>query len=296
MHVTLVHTGALGDTIVLLPLLRAIRAKWPGARITLVMRPAFGQMFLMWEEISDWQSIDEAAASRWFGTDTDAQAMPWSDCDVLISAVSNGDDAWAANARRLSTAKQILFFDPRPPEDFAGHVTAFQRGQLAALELPEVGHPPVSQNPDGALLIHPGSGGEAKCWPRECFLTLARDLKRNGILPTFLLGEAEQERWGRSAIEALKDEFPWYLHMGLYELSERMRRGRLYIGNDSGVSHMAGAVGVPSLVLFGPSNDVQWRPWGPAVRVVRAGREPGNLEALGVSEMLGVVMEEMRRM
>ena len=295
MRLTLVHSGALGDTVLLLPLLRACRAKWEGAKISLVMRPAFGQMFLMWGEAGNWHSIDEAATARWFGADADAQPTAWSDCDVLISAVSNGADAWAAHARRISPAKPLLFLNPRPPEDFAGHVVEFHRQQLAALGLPEVGHVPPVLNPDGAIVIHPGSGGEAKCWPRESYVALARAMKRNGILPTFILGEAEQERWGRAAIEALKDEFPWYLHMGLFELSEKMRRARLYIGNDSGVSHMAGAMGVPSLVLFGPSNDIQWRPWGPAVKVVRAASDPKNLEALGVDELLQWVMEELRK-
>jgi len=82
--------------------------------------------------------------------------------------------------------------------------------------------PLVKINPDGVMVIHPGSGGDAKCWPRERFLSLGRNLKRNGIIPTFILGEAEQERWGHQVVDALKSEFPWYLHMGLYELAEKL--------------------------------------------------------------------------
>lgn len=295
MRITVVHSGALGDTILLLPLIRALKIKFQNAEISLVMRPNFGQMFVMWGEVSQWHSIDDAAVSRWFADNPDAGALPWSDCELLISAVSDGKDAWAQNARKFSAARSIFFINPRPPADFDGHVVDFHRRQLAELELPVAPEVPVEQNPDGAIIFHPGSGGESKCWPRERFLDLATRLKRNGILPTFILGEAEQERWGRELIESLKDDFPWYLHMGLFELSEKMRRGRLYLGNDSGVSHLAGAIGVPSIVLFGPSNDKQWRPRGPAVKILRSQSDPANLETLTVDEVLNAILEELRK-
>jgi heptosyltransferase-3 len=296
MRITVVHSGALGDTVLLLPLIRALKIKYAGAHLALVMRPAFGQMFVMWGEVAEWHSIDDAAASRWFAENPDAGPLPWSECDILISAVSDGNDKWAEHARKFSTAKEFYFYNPRPAPNDPRHVTDFQRDQLSALNLPPVPHVHVEHNPDGAIIFHPGSGGEAKCWPRDRFIQLARELKRNGILPTFILGEAEQERWGRETIELLKDEFPWYLHIGLFEVSERMRRARMFLGNDSGVSHIAGAIGIPTLVLFGPSDDVQWRPHGPAVKVLRAASEPKNLDALAVDDVLHAILEELRKL
>jgi ADP-heptose:LPS heptosyltransferase len=122
-------------------------------------------------------------------------------------------------------------------------------------------------------------------------------LKRNGLLPTFILGEAEQERWGHKVVDDLKEEFPWYLHMGLYELAERMSRGRVYLGNDSGVSHLAAAMGIPVIVLFGPSNDAQWRPIGPSVKVVRAPAPfEQSLEHLDHDTVLGELFAELRKL
>jgi ADP-heptose:LPS heptosyltransferase len=226
----------------------------------------------------------------------------WAAADVLISAVSSGNDAWAANARlarkALGKNNGLYFFEPRPPADFGGHVTAFHREQLASqglvLEEPEL--PLLRVNPDGAVVIHPGSGGDAKCWPREKFLSLGRALKRNGILPTLILGEAEQDRWGRGFVDSLKDEFPWYLHMGFYELAERLSRARVYLGNDSGVSHLAAAVGVPVIALFGPSSDAQWRPLGPSVKVLRAATPcEAELEKLEEEVVLGEMLAELRK-
>jgi ADP-heptose:LPS heptosyltransferase len=293
MKITLVHSAALGDTVLLLPLLRALAARFPGCETTLVTRPAFGQMFVMRGWAHAWASADDPVHTRWFA-DGGTPPSVWANCDLLISAVSNGKDAWAAHAA-ASSARRVAYFDPRPPSNHAGHVAAFHRQQLADLELPEA--PPMLPlaNPDGALLIHPGSGGEAKCWPREKFVALGQDLLRNGIRPCFLLGEAEQERWGAAAIRQLQDQFDWYLHMGLYELSERMSRARIYLGNDSGVTHLAAAVGVPTLALFGPSDEQQWGPVGPAVRVLRSTAGDGrDLATLEEADVLAALLGEMR--
>ena len=107
----------------------------------------------------------------------------------MLSVVSNGADDWASNARlAMKDGGRVLFFEPRPTVDFAGHVTQWHREQLTELGLEEPELPLLKSNPDGAVLIHPGSGGEAKCWPRERFISLGRTLKRNGLLPTFILG------------------------------------------------------------------------------------------------------------
>lgn len=278
MNISLIHTAALGDTILLIPLLRALRAKFPHAHITLVMRPAFGQMFTMRGIAHAWHSADDPAHTAWFSP-PDRPHIPnthpaWANADLLLSAVSTGTDPWADNARAalFPHTDRLLTFNPKPPEDYPRHVTAWHAEQLAAqgLHLPPAPLPPILKNPDGPLVFHPGSGGEAKCWPPDHYLTLADALARNGIKPTFILGEAEQERWGRPAVAMLNERFHTFLHIGLYELSERLARARLYLGNDSGVSHLAAALGTPTITLFGPSNHTQWHPIGPDVTLLHA--------------------------
>jgi ADP-heptose:LPS heptosyltransferase len=308
-EIVIVHQGALGDTVLLVPLIRSLRARFGACRVTVVTRPNLGQMLTMMGFADDYASADDRDHSAWFAA-PDAPDRPrarhaWANADVLISAVSTGADAWAENARLARREKRggaggadgLHFFDPRPPADFPGHLTDWHRAQLAALDLCAAPDSLPRANPDGAIVIHPGSGGDAKCWPRERFLSLGRTLKRNGLTPTFILGEAEQERWGKRLIDDLKDEFPWYLHMGLYELAERMSRARLYLGNDSGVTHLAAATGIPVLALFGPSNDVQWRPVGPAVKVLRAAPPHAHaLEHLEEAVVLNEMLAELRKL
>ena len=307
MRISLIHQAALGDTVLLLPLIRSLRMRFAEGRITLVSHTNLGQMFTMMGFVDGFAAADDREHSKWFIEPEKAGAAnsspAWADCDLLISAVSDGADAWARNARasiesrKSKTEKALFFFNPRPPADYPRHVTDFQREQLADLDLAAA---PVSlprSNPDGPILIHPGSGGQAKCWPREKYLALAEALKRNGILPTFILGEAEQDLWGYPAIRLLKDAFPTYLHMGLFELGEKMGRARLFLGNDAGVSHLAAALGLPTITLWGPSNDIQWRPVGPQVSVLRAPPpHEKDLTKLEESTVMAALMAELRKL
>ncbi|HUO09512.1 MAG TPA: glycosyltransferase family 9 protein [Phycisphaerae bacterium] len=306
VRISIVHQGALGDTILLVPLFRSLRQRFSagGCHITIITRTNLGQMLMLLGFVDAHASAEDRDHTLWFASPDGLHpnSLPeWSNCDLMISFVSSGNDAWARNAKfamqppasgywQIETP--LLFVDPRPPADFAGHVTEWHRSQLETLDLYPPPAPLPRKNPDGPVVIHPGSGGDAKCWPREKFLSLGRTLKRNGILPTFILGEAEQERWGFKVVDELKEEFPWYLHMGLYELGEKLSRVRLYVGNDSGVSHLAGAVGVPVIALFGPSNDRQWTPIGADghVKILRA-EHPHETDLANLDE--AVVLNEM---
>ena len=303
-RITLVHQAALGDTVLLIPLLRSLRMRFPDAAITLVTKTNLGQMFTMLGLVEAYASADDREHTAWFSApENKSPAEPnsrpaWADADYLLCGVAGPNDPWAQNAylaRPNAQPKSLLFFQPRPPAEYPNHVTQWHREQLAELDLVEPQPPLPRVNPDGVILIHPGSGGDAKCWARERFISLGRSLKRNGIIPTYVLGEVEQEKWGYRLIDEMKVEFPWYLHMGLYELAERISRARLFVGNDSGVTHLAAAMGVPTIALFGPSNDRQWSPVGPAVKILRA-PEPNstNLDALDESTLLSEILAELR--
>ncbi|HEY4328959.1 MAG TPA: glycosyltransferase family 9 protein [Phycisphaerae bacterium] len=316
-RITIVHQSALGDTILLVPLIRALRKRFAhGAQvhITIVTKTNLGQMLTMLGIVDGFASADDREHTLWFAfpeaPGEKANSMPgWADADLILCAVAGEKDAWGVNARLARRERAgsvgkgsdfgggVMFFEPRPPADFRGHVTEWHRQQLAALELTEPEAGLARMNPDGAVLIHPGSGGDGKCWPRERFLSLGRTLKRNGIPPTFILGEVEQEKWGYKVIEELKREFSWYLHMGLFEVADRMSRGRLFVGNDSGVTHLAAMIGIPVIALFGPSNDVQWRPVGADVRILRAAvPEERDLGKLEEGMVLHEILSELRKM
>ena len=143
--ITLVHQAALGDSVLLIPLFRSLRQRFPGCAITLVTRPNLGQMMTMLGFVEAYASAEDRAHAAWFAAPEGANrpnSFPeWAHADYLISAVASKGDAWCANAlwaRADKPLDSLLFFNPRPPADYPRHVTAWHREQLPGLELIEV--------------------------------------------------------------------------------------------------------------------------------------------------------------
>ena len=113
-----------------------------------------------------------------------------------------------------------------------------------------------------ALAIHPGSGGVAKNW--EGMATLADGWRRAGGTVVAILGPAEIELGTTIPADVVLDAEP------LPHVAAVLRRAQRYLGNDSGISHLAGLVGAQALVLFADSDPMIWAPLGPEVRVRRA--------------------------
>ena len=108
-------------------------------------------------------------------------------------------------------------------------------------------------------MIHPFSGSPKKNWPLERYREMARKLERH--MPVrWCSGEDDPPLEGAVRIP------------DLYALARWLARARLYIGNDSGITHLAAAVGTPVLALFGPAScPAVWAPRGRNVRIVRWG-------------------------
>jgi ADP-heptose:LPS heptosyltransferase len=110
------------------------------------------------------------------------------------------------------------------------------------------------------ILVHPGSGSPAKNWPVERFAEVI------GALPVpigLILGEADE-----TADAMLDKAYPRLCRRPLGVLAERLAGCRAYLGNDSGISHLAGLSGARTVVMFGPTDPRVWRPLGPRVSVL----------------------------
>ena len=121
--------------------------------------------------------------------------------------------------------------------------------------------PPSSR----VLIIHPGSGGQKKRWATEGFVQICywwQQQKKGKVL--ILLGPAEEEEaesWRQTGGQIERN-------LSLLQVAALLSRADLYLGNDSGISHLAGAVGVRGVVLFGPTRPQQWRPLGGSLSVL----------------------------
>jgi heptosyltransferase-3 len=154
------------------------------------------------------------------------------------------------------------FFPALPREGPGRHATDFYLDQVRTIV-----HCTVDPVPriacDSAVredfaVIHPFSGSPRKSWPLEKFRALAARLER--VMPVrWCAGREDPPLEGAVHID------------DLYDLACWLAKARLYIGNDSGVTHLAAAAGTPVLALFGPSDPAVWAPRGDHVRVARFG-------------------------
>jgi glycosyl transferase family 9 (putative heptosyltransferase) len=166
--------------------------------------------------------------------------------------------------------------------------------QLAAVldQLGLILHDPVPRLSVGSNLSHPsclgfhlGSGSPIKNWPIDCWIALTERL--DGLFDDFLLvgGEADndlvREFYSHCHLRSLRS----LLNANLSELSRALHECRLFVGHDTGVTHLAAAVGTPTVALFGATDPAVWAPLGEHVRVVRsADRLMGSIGVAAVVE------------
>jgi ADP-heptose:LPS heptosyltransferase len=137
-----------------------------------------------------------------------------------------------------------------------------------------------------SVVLHPGSGGTRKCWPLERFVEVVYHLWQRQRTVLILAGPAEEERLVRlrSLLHAypLPGQCEYLIDVPLLTVAQRLQLCQCYIGNDSGLTHLAAMLGLPTLALFGPSNPITWHPPGPSVTVLH---EP-VLEELSVEAVI----------
>jgi heptosyltransferase-2 len=191
---------------------------------------------------------------------------------------------------------RVVCHDPAPPGGV--HASRWLARPLEALgleppaDLAPVLPTPAEANvardllarlPEGFLAIHPGSGSPRKNWPAERFAAVLDSRARPR---PWLLVEGPADGAAAAPL-AQRPGAVLARGLGVRALGAVLAQSGLFIGHDSGVSHLAAAWHAPTLALFGPTDPAIWAPVGPRVRVLRAPR--GQMEALSVDEVLTAV-------
>jgi ADP-heptose:LPS heptosyltransferase len=251
--VLVLRPGALGDTLLAVPALRALRRAFSPVR--LAAHAATAQLLAHIGEVDCGVAFDDPSLAWIFGDCvTEEPIVAWMQLDIIPCArlVAPSRPAASTHCARylLSTLEPLgidLTWDDRPL-----HVT------------------PVASD---EILIHPGSGSAAKNWPAERFAAVARALDAPVRL---VVGEADLEV--AAAIEARLGRRLARL-APLEEVASRLAGCRAYLGNDSGISHLAGLCGARTVAVFGPTSPDVWRPIGPDVQVLPFGAGPDAVVA-----------------
>jgi len=292
-----VHPGALGDVILFGHLLGRLHGT-----VTLVAGGEKGKLLEGLGVVDRALEFDALPIHEVF-TDT-----PLEQCrcpamlgehDRLISCFAGSDRSAELRLAAMCAAGSAAFLPTRPPPGSDAHLLELW-ADLLGVDLPTGRQSPPwavpeawKQDARGALreagidpsrsyaAIHPGSGSPDKCWDLDRFVALGRRLGRT-VPAVFLLGPVERERWGRGACEAVGAEFPTLLCPPLTVLAAALAAAKCYVGNDSGVSHLAATVGTPALVIFGPTSPRHFAPVGKTVRTLAA----DSLEEISVAHAL----------
>jgi heptosyltransferase III len=187
-------------------------------------------------------------------------------------------------------ARRVVAHDPAPPRG-GEHASLWLARPLVPQGVDTRADPPplaftaaerraadalARELPVGFVAVHPGSGSTTKNWPRDRFAEAARGLAPHARW-LLVLGPAEEGDPGSPGALAARG---WRLR----DLAALLSRAGLFLGNDSGVTHLAAAAGAPTLALHGPTDPALWAPVGPVVGTCRA---PGEaLADLAVGEVV----------
>ena len=243
--------GALGDTLLAVPALRALRRANLGRPITLAAHAAAARLLADLDEVDSGIAFDDPRITAVFAGTSDEQ--------VLV--------AWTSTA----VAGVSILSPARPPERV--HCARYLLETLSPLGIDlafddrPLQVPPVVSD---EVLLHPGSGSPAKNWPAQSFADVARLLGRPVRM---IVGEADTT--AANAVQAaIGRALPRLEQASLTDLAAHLAGCSGYIGNDSGVSHLAGLCGARSVVLFGPTDPAIWSPLGPRVTTLAFAASP----------------------
>ena len=291
-NVLIFHAGALGDFVLTWPLAVALGRLHPQSRIVYVSHSQKGKLA---ERVLHVESAD--VEGGWHRLFADGEGLPGPAAKLLggahsvYSFVAAGGDAWASNVKRISGGAEVTCLLPRPGEEYAAHASEFLAAQLAARpavqtavrqilrSVAEKGLGTVRNAASvGDVVIHPGSGAAGKCWAVERFAELARRAREGGRGVRFLLGEVEAEKMAARDVDMLAGVGDVRRPGTYLDLLGELATAGLFVGNDSGPGHLAGIIGVPSVSIFGPTDEKVWRPLGPRVDVIKG----ESLDRVGV--------------
>ncbi|MCX6900912.1 MAG: glycosyltransferase family 9 protein [Verrucomicrobia bacterium] len=301
-RILVIRGGAIGDFILTLPAIGALRQRWPSARLEILGYPRIAALADGRYYADAVRSIDAAAMARFFVPEADLDP-PLSDYfasfDLVLSYLYDPDDIFSANLARAGVP-HLFRASAKPDREHAA--THFAR-PLAELGLSvEPPHPRIFPNAadrafaeqfftvhcplstaHSLVALHPGSGGEHKVWPADRWAAVIRWLREQHGRDILLIG-GEADDAARRALAPFNLPVAW--NLPLPQLAAVLERCALFAGHDSGITHLAAAVGIPTLALFGPTSPEIWSPRGPKVRVLAS---RGPIGDIAVESVLGVL-------
>lgn len=293
--ILVIRGGAIGDFILTLPALAALRAQFPEVHLEVIGYPHIADLAVAGRIVDRVRSIESRPLASFFarnGQLSSELCEYFSTFDIIISYLHDPDEIFQTNVASCSKA-QFIVGPHRPDENLKIHATKVFLQPLERLAIFEAEPLPqlffVAQPANvNQLALHPGSGSEQKNWPQNKWAELVTRLLQETKATLLLVGgEAEANRLETLSVNQPEERCVLAKNLPLVELAQQLQKCMGFIGHDSGISHLAAALNLPSLILWNHSIEEIWKPLGPKVKIFRS---PGGVAEISVGQVLSEVL------
>jgi heptosyltransferase-3 len=294
-RILVIRGGAIGDFILTLPALKALRGAYPKAHIAILGYKHIAALAENRFYAQAIRSIEYGPMSGFFARDSELSpelASYFSSFDLIISYLYDPDGIFENNLRRCGV-RQIVRGPAKvddsqhatrqlaqpvlelgiPVTDLAAEVYPSREDRdLAAKFLADCARPIVT--------LHPGSGSEKKNWPLECWIEIGNQLlswENFAGSIVVISGEADERQTVKLESISKNPRVLFAKNLPLTRLAA-LFADTIFLGHDSGISQLAAAAGARCILLFGPTDSAVWAPLNKTVAVIRA--PSGDLRAL----------------
>ena len=298
-RILVIRGGAIGDFILTLPAIAALRRQFPQAHLEVLGYPHIAQLAVAGGLADRVQPIEARGLAGFFarGGTLEPDLMDYfSEFDLVISYLYDPDEIFKTNVCRCAVG-QFIVGPHRPDEADRTHATQVYLKPLERLAIFDANPVPrLSFNPQPSTLnqlaLHPGSGSEKKNWPETKWAGLIQQIIATTRWNLLLVGgEAEGERLRRLAAVLPPARCSIAQGLPLAELAQRIQSCAAFVGHDSGITHLAAAVGLPCVVLWADTLEEIWRPQGEPLVILK---EITGVQAISVEKVLNELRKLVR--
>ena len=293
-RILIVRGGGIGDFILTLPVFQALKAFFPQATLGCLSPAGRGEIAQMAGLADEIRNVDDRCWASFFVRDgqLNGVACNWlSSFDCIISYLHDPNETWKTNVVRVSNAFYLGgCHQPGEISDVPASITL-----LKALEAIGIFHAdPVPRIicsdavlKSGTIALHPGSGSESKNWPEENWIELISLLLEQENMELMIVGgEAETKRVRRLGSKFPDPRLRLLLNEPLTSVARELAGCRIFVGHDSGITHLAAALGVRCIVIWAQTNDGVWKPIGERVHILKGADNITMIEPRRVFEVV----------
>ncbi|MCP4108292.1 MAG: glycosyltransferase family 9 protein [Desulfobacteraceae bacterium] len=272
-NLLIIHQGALGDFVLTAPAILKLKKKF--SRTDALCQGKLGNMAVFLNIIDKFFPLEAACFASLYSDSVDPRVKSILNLYHKIIIFSNSEKL--EHVINETTGNKSVRIRPRPDIKQKIHVTEYTASNLLRFGLIEKSDYNSILMPSSytdrrdslfdpkKIILHPGSGSMKKNWHVSNFVKICDKLKSYQMEPEFVAGPAEHFL----IRDIPKNGNQIHIISDLAELVLLLKKAGGFIGNDSGVTHLAAFLGLPTVSVFGPSDPDRWKPAGRAVKIVR---------------------------